>query len=112
MSVSCLDCGFAFEEEDYNKPCPKCGSRNRSITVTDQIKFHEVLKLGKKGATSRKHKHKFDEEITAGEKVGKDGKLVSIERVIDRERDVYRETVKDEQGKISVEKREKLSEHH
>lgn len=40
------------------------------------------------------------------------GKLVSIERIIDRERDAYRETVKDEQGKISVEKHEKLSEHH
>jgi len=40
------------------------------------------------------------------------GKLVSIERIIDRERDAYRETAKDEQGKISAEKREKLSEHH
>lgn len=40
------------------------------------------------------------------------GNLVSIERIIDREQDAYRETVKNEQGKISVEKHERLPEHH
>jgi len=70
-----------------------------------------MLKLRKKGDTSRKHKHKPYEERTVGEKVGKDGKPVSIERIIDRERDVYTEIVKDEQGKAIVEKHEKLSEH-
>jgi len=30
------------------------------------------------------------------------GKLVSTERIMSRERDAYRETVEDEQGKISV----------
>ena len=39
------------------------------------------------------------------------GKLVSIERIIDRERDEYRETVKDEQGQVIVQKDEKLSKH-
>ena len=112
MSVSCLNCGFTFENEDHNKPCPKCGSRNRGVTLTAEIKPHGLLKLGKKGAMSKKHKHKFDTEIVTGKKIGKDGKLVSIERVIEREQDVYKETVKDEQGQIEVEKREKLSEHH
>lgn len=111
MSVSCLDCGFVFGNEDHNDPCPKCGSRNRSITLTEKITFHEVLKVGKKGAKSRKHKHKFDQEIIAGNRIGKDGKPVNIEQVIDREHDLYKKTIKDEHGQIIVQKDEKLSEH-
>ncbi|MGB8706970.1 MAG: hypothetical protein WCD72_03335 [Dehalococcoidia bacterium] len=111
MSVLCSDCGFDFENEDHTKACPKCGSRNRSITLTEEIKSHELLKLRKKGAASIKHKHRFDQEIVTGEKVGKDGKPVSIEQVVDREQDVYKETVKDEHGQIIVQKDEKLSEH-
>lgn len=111
MSVSCLDCGFTLEREDHNRPCPKCGSHNRSITLTTEIKPHALLKLGKKGAKSKKHKHKFDQEIMAGNRIGKDGKLVSIEQVIDREQDVYRKTIKNEHGQTIVQKYEKLSEH-
>jgi len=39
------------------------------------------------------------------------GKLVSIERIIDRERDAYRETVKDEHEQVIAQKDEKLSKH-
>jgi len=112
VSISCLNCGFAFENKDHDGPCPKCGSRNRSVTLTGEIKPHGLLKLGKKGAKSKKHKRKFDEELVTGEKVGEDGKLVSIERIIDREQDVYMETVKDEEGQVIVRKNERLSEHH
>lgn len=111
MSILCSSCGFAFENQDHTNPCPKCGSRNRSITLTEEIKFHELLKLRKKGAAARKHKHRFDQEIVSGEKVGKDGKPVSIEQVVDREQDVYKKTIKDEHGQIIVQKDEKLSEH-
>jgi len=111
MPISCLECGFVFENEDHGKPCPKCGSHNRSITVTDEIKGHEGLKLGKKGSAPRKHKHRFDQEILSGEKVGKDGKPVTVEQVIDRERNVYKKTITDEHGHVIVQKDEKLSEH-
>mgnify|MGYP001077808769 CR=1 FL=1 len=111
MSISCSNCGFAFEKEDHTKPCPKCGSHNRNITLVEEIRSHELSKLGKKGPSSPKRRHKFDQEIVTGEKVGKDGKAVSIERIIDREQDVYRETVEDEHGQIKVKKHERLSEH-
>jgi len=111
MPIQCLECGFIFENEDRGKPCPKCGSHNRSVTVNEEGTFHELLELRKKGVSSSKRKHKFDQEIKTGEKIGKDGKLISLERVIDRERDVYKETVKDEQAQIIVKKQEKLSEH-
>jgi hypothetical protein len=55
MSVSCLDCGFVFRNEDHNDPCPKCGSQNRHITASDEGKSHELLKLRKKGLNSKKH---------------------------------------------------------
>lgn len=111
MSVSCLDCGFAFENADHSKPCPKCGSQNRSITATDEGKFHELAKLRKKGAASTKHKHRFDQEIMTGERIGKNGKLVTIQQVVDREQNAYKKTVKDEHGQVVVEKDKKLSEH-
>jgi predicted nucleic acid-binding Zn-ribbon protein len=115
MSVSCLNCGFLFENEDHNRPCPKCGSRNRSVTLTGEIKFHSRLKLRKKGLDSKKHKHRFDQEIISGERIGKDGKLVTIERFVDpehaSEQGSYKETVKDEHGQVIVQKDEKLSEH-
>jgi predicted nucleic acid-binding Zn-ribbon protein len=115
MSVSCLDCGFVFRKlENYN-PCPKCGSQNRHITASDEGKSHELLKLGKKGLNSKKHKHKFDQEITSGERIGKDGKLLTIEQFVDREHasdpDSYKKTVKDGHGQVVVLKNEKLSEH-
>jgi len=111
MSVSCLNCGFLFENEDHNRPCPKCSSRNRSVTLTGEIKPHGLLKLGKKGAKSKRHKHRFDQEIVTGEKTGRNGKLVNIERIVDREQDLYKETVKDGHGQVIVQKDEKLSEH-
>ena len=111
MFVSCLNCGFAFESEDHNKPCPECGSRNRGISLAAEIKPHSFLKLGKKG-TSKKHGHKFDAEIITGKRVGKDGKLVNIEQIIDRDSDKYDKIVKDEQGQTIVEKDERLSQHH
>jgi CRISPR/Cas system-associated protein Cas5 (RAMP superfamily) len=111
MSISCLDCGFVFQKEDHNDPCLKCGSRNRSITLTGEIKPHGSLKAGKKGTASRKHKHRFDQEVTSGKRIGKDGKLVSIEQVIDREQDTYKKTIRDEHGQIIVQKDEKLSKH-
>lgn len=115
MPVSCLDCGFVFENEKRVESCPQCGSQNRSITVTEKIRSHELLKLHKKGLDSKKHKHRFDQEIMSGERIGKDGKLVTIERFVDPEhaskQGSYKETVKDEHGQIIVRKAGKLSEH-
>lgn len=111
MPVSCLDCGFAFENEKRVKSCPKCGSHNRSIAVTEKIKSRELLKLGKKGAASGKHKHRFAQEIISGDRVGKDGKPITIEQIVDREQDVYKKTITDECGQVIVQKDEQLSEH-
>ena len=89
MSVSCSNCGFAFENENHGRPCPKCGSHNRSITATEEIKSHELLKLRKKGAASTRHQHGCDQERISGERVGKNGQLVTIEQVVDQEQNVY-----------------------
>ena len=112
MSTLCADCGFVFEKEDYNKPCcPKCGSRNRHIIETDEGKGYELLKLREDGNALRKHNHRFCKETMTGERIGTDDKLVSIKQVVDRERDTYTKTIKDEHGRIIVQKDEKLSEH-
>jgi len=71
---------------------------------------YELFKVKKKGANS-KHKHGFNSELEKVEKIGKNGKLVSIERIIDRDRNRYKEIIKDKDGKIIINKDEKLSEH-
>ena len=65
----------------------------------------------KGGATSGKHKHRFDQEVTSGKRIRKDGRLVNIEQVIDREQNIYKKTIMDEHGEVIVQKDEKLSEH-
>ena len=112
MSVKCANCGFTFKNnEEVGQPCPKCGSHDRSLHLHNEVKAHVLLKLKKKGATSKHKKGRPDYELEEGKKTGKDGKLVSIERIIDRDSDRYQEIVKDENGKIIVDKDEKLSEH-
>ena len=66
---------------------------------------------------SSKHKGgRADHEVGKGIKKGKDGRLVYKENVIDREHPStlgsYIEVVKDLNGNVILDKREKLSEHN
>jgi hypothetical protein len=47
MSVSCSDCGTPFEP--HLPCCPKCGSDDRHVHVTETIRCFDGLDLQKKG---------------------------------------------------------------
>jgi len=112
MPAQCANCGFIFESTDeVGQPCPRCGSLDRRIHSHQDAKAHGFLKLKKKGASSKHKKARADYELQQGERIGKDGKLVSIERVIDRDSEHYTEVVKDKDGNVIANKDERLSEH-
>ena len=75
------------------------------------MKPQGLMKLKAYKPSSKHKKKRAANEIEKGGRIGRDGKLVSIERVIDRDSNRYKETIKAENGQTMVNKDEKLSEH-
>lgn len=53
--LKCGKCGEELKPQDIS--CPKCGSGDRSVSVTDEVKAHDCVKgevKEKDGKTSRK----------------------------------------------------------
>lgn len=124
VSVECSNCGFVFQNEELTKPrenwepCPQCGSLRRNVRLThrEALKLYESHGLKAKKPTSRhSKKNRVDYEFVEGERFGRNGRLVYGKTKKDREHpdlpDSYVETVKDKDGKIIIDKHEKLSEH-
>ena len=110
MSIQCADCGFAFENEESGKPCPKCGSLNRQLQSSDEGKGHEQAKE-KRYDSSNKHRHGSYYELHKGEDYStKEGDWVEKEVVFDRDHDYTEKTIINKDGKIIYHKKEKLSE--
>jgi len=111
MAAQCANCGFIFKSsEEVGQPCPRCGSLDVKLKTGDRGKGHEGAKE-KRYDPTKKHRHGSYYTLEKGERIGKDGKLVLIERVIDRDSDHYTEVVKDKDGNVIANKDERLSEH-
>jgi len=50
-------------------------------------------------------------EVTTGKRIGRDGRIVNRDMVVDRRDDCYLEHVETEDGQLIVHKDEKLSQH-
>jgi predicted nucleic acid-binding Zn-ribbon protein len=122
-SVKCGNCGYIFQGNDIDqksgerKPCPKCGSLKRIFypEVKDTLIAHDCIGLEAKKPGTKHKKNRADYEEEKGVRKGKDGKLVFVRKIKDREHpelpDSYVEYVRDKDGNIIVNKSEKLSEH-
>ena len=92
-------------------PCPSCGSFGRSLSASqdESITFRDFVgvKLKRQGAK------KYAVEDVSKPDLNRDrGKNVHLQRLIDRENDLYHERVTDlESGEIIHEQRQPLSEH-
>ena len=116
VPVECTNCGFTFLNEVPTKStsCPKCGSRAIKFHQNvggGQLKPRGLMKLKAYKPPSKHKKKRAAIEIEKGGRIGRDGKAVSIERVIDRDSNRYKETIKAENDQTMVNKDEKLSEH-
>ena len=79
MSIECLRCGEPLKPE--MSACPKCGSRDRHITVTGSIKALGMVGVKQKAEGY----HRFKKYSKQGEKMSKTGKLARETLIIDKE---------------------------
>ncbi len=115
--VNCGKCGEELSEPtnvflENRIPCPKCGSLSRSFFVTINETLHLREKLGMKGKRGGKGKP-FIETVSGDDLHRKTGKWNLIARVVDRENNLYSETITDPNtGAIIHQCIEPLSKHH
>lgn len=114
--IACTDCGTPMNESPslptgQRKPCPDCGSMARTIEVS----VHETVTVRERLGLKARHGvggKPYAESVCGADLHRKSGKWMHLERVIDREKDVYKEVVKDpETGAVVHECEEPLSKH-
>ncbi len=116
VSVFCGSCGQSLNEDpgqpsENQRPCPHCGSSQRTINVSVQEKITVKEKFRLKDKQEGKKKPSLDQ--THGDDLQhQTGKWMKLSRVIDRDNDLYHETVTNpETGEVVHECKEPLSEH-
>ncbi len=114
--VHCAKCGAAIDEPANTKPedrepCPACGSTSRKFEVAleGKLEFHDSIRLKLNDAASGKTKI---DQVSGDDQHRKSGKWMKKERLIDREKDHYKEVVTDpETGQEIRRCEEPLSKH-
>lgn len=118
-SATCGNCGQIIDlpPNDFSQPaspCPRCGStkQNIKISISEEITVRECLKgkVKDKNYPSKKNPRK---EFVIGDEVSKsDGKWMKKERIIDKEKNQYKEVVIDSStGEIIHSTNEELKKH-
>lgn len=96
--VQCSNCGFMLSDlQNFDEivECLKCSSTNRSLTVNETAKIHEMTKITAKDPI-KTGKKKFRKEMIWGEELEvSSGKWMKKVRVIDVDNDRYFEEVRD-----------------
>lgn len=114
-TVTCGNCGHPIPDDTQGPeiervPCARCSSTTRHVAVFvhDELTFHERLDMKAWHAGVKKPYL----ETRAGEVQQADGTWKHVDRVIDRENDLYREKVTDPAtGGIHHFQQEPLSHH-
>lgn len=120
ISVNCSDCGerlpsqWAHEVADL--PCPACGSIRKNIhmeIIEDVgVSVHDGMKAKLKDPNQPSKKNPRVEVFAGSDLRKSDGRWMNKERVIDKDRDYYKETVSDpETGEVIHHTEEPLSDH-
>lgn len=121
IAVICIDCNASLPSEWAHQAtpenvCHRCGSVmktiNMSIVENAKLEMHDSMRAKAKNITqSAKKNPRVD--VFAGDELRKsDNKWMKKERVIDKDKDLYREILKDPiTGKIVHQKEEPLSQH-
>jgi hypothetical protein len=98
--VYCAGCGFQFEEGENNherKPCPQCNSTKRVInaSIHAEIKVYDSLRGQAKSPNyTGKKKMRWD-SFVGWVKSHSLGKMVKKSRTIDKDKNLYQETIID-----------------
>jgi hypothetical protein len=113
--IKCGNCKIVLDEPGFSPkerpPCPSCNSKARLFEeeITENLRFYK--KLGMKGRHGPSGKW-FFEAVAGDDRSKKTGKMMKLQRMIDRDRDYYYERVTDpETGETIHFCEEPLSEH-
>lgn len=112
-----LTCGNCNEllPLDTVSSCPKCGSNKQhlKIEILEQarLEIHDTVKAKVVDPIISAKKRVRQQIFVGADHRVSQGDWVEKERVIDRDRDWYKETVKDKTGKIIHKDEGKLSDH-
>lgn len=115
-SVHCAKCDQPIHDPsgikpEDRKPCPNCGSTVRRFIREVSDSFTLKSQLGFKAKRARAERP-FIEGLGGDDQHRNSGKWMRKERVIDREKDKYKEVVTDpETGKVIHRREEALSKH-
>lgn len=118
--VTCTDCGMELPAEWANEsaehPCPQCGSFKKLINLNivehAGLEIHDNVRGKVKDINLPSKKNPRLDFFTGDDLRKSDGKWMQKERVIDRDKDQYKETVVDPQtGQVIHHNEEPLSEH-
>ena len=93
LSIKCLKCETPLRPE--TEKCPKCGSRDRHITVADSARALEMIGVKQRA----KGYHRFKTYQKQGEKISKSGKLARETLIIDKETKRKRHLVEEQDEK-------------
>ena len=114
--INCANCGIELDEiynpiVDDRLPCPKCGSKNRSIqrNLNEEIKVKDLKRTKSRHSSSGKP---FRETQDGSDLHRKTGQYMKKHRLIDRDNDLYEEIIADpETGQVIHHCKESLSKH-
>ena len=121
INVICTDCNAPLPAEwahqvALENVCPQCGSvkKTMSLNFVEDVglEIHDSLRIKAKNVT-RPSKKNPRVDIFAGDDLRKsDNKWMTKERIIDKDKDFYKETVKDPTtGEVIHHTEEPLSQH-
>ena len=117
QTVKCKDCGRILDEPsntqiDESAPCPSGGSKPRHFEIGISVTVEAHAKLGIKARRGGKSGRPFLESVSGDDLYRKTGRWMSLERVVDRENNKYKEVVSDpETGEVVHHCEEPLSQH-
>jgi hypothetical protein len=115
--ITCARCNANLPNyllDGANVPCPLCGAttRNHFVTITDHFEARDGYRAKAKRPSLPSAKKLRSDSYSGVEPSHKHGKLVRVQRIIDKDNDLYFERISDlESGETLHECKEPLSEH-
>jgi hypothetical protein len=110
-SIRCT-CGFEFPSDNERVQCPNCNVTIYQDTIIDSIKAYDGNKARGMHAGQSRSKAFIRSESIPRPQVSRGGAMARVDRVWDRDNDVYKEKgVLCETGEVIFETEEKLSAH-
>ena len=119
INVNCSDCGKRLPSQGAHEvdiPCPVCGSNRKNILmeiIEDVgVSVHDSMRTKVKDPSLSSRKNPRVEVFAGSDLRKSDDRWMNKERVIDKDRDYYKETVSDpETGEVIHHTEEALSDH-